>query len=149
MSHDTLVNLKNAIDEAEKTVLEKKEQYNEVITKMLEAAETEHGSQRRIAEKLGVSRETLRLIRKRFYRSVIRYTDDNRALIMLPADDLTPDRIYEIRDTDKQTVLASGIPGRRLLDERREQLEEYLKGNPQRTNISMVDATEVIKEYSV
>lgn len=102
----------------------------------------EHGRRAEIARLTGLSRETLRRLGKTYYRSVIRW-DGPRAMIKQPSDALHPGSVYEIRDTDRETVLAK-VKGQDIIDLRRRQLVEYLSENPDRTNISMVDISSLL-----
>jgi hypothetical protein len=58
-------------------------------------------------------------------------------------------RRYEIRDVDRETVLAEGVTGQELLDARRAQLDGYLGEDPERSNIAMVDVSTLIQRRSV
>lgn len=53
-----------------------------------------------------------------------------------------PRRNYEIRDTDG-TVLST-VSRQMLLEARAEQLAHYLQAGPSRTNIRMVDVTDLL-----
>jgi len=84
---------------------------------------------------------------RRRFRSVTRY-DGNAALIKMPSENVVPGRVYEIRDTDRETVLAEGVTGQELLHARRAQLEGYLEDDPDRANIAMVDVAAIIKRHA-
>lgn len=84
---------------------------------------------------------------RRHFRSVTRYDGDS-VLIKMPSENVVPGRVYEIRDTDRKTVLAAGVTGQELLDARRAQLERYLEDDPERTNISMIDVSAIIEHHS-
>ncbi|TFV57417.1 ribbon-helix-helix protein, CopG family [Geodermatophilus sp. DF01-2] len=84
---------------------------------------------------------------RRHFRSVVRY-DGDAALIKMPSENTVPGRAYEIRDTDRETVLAKGVTGQELLDARRDQLHSYLGEDPERTNIAMVDVSALIQRHS-
>jgi uncharacterized protein YfbU (UPF0304 family) len=85
---------------------------------------------------------------RRHFRSVTRY-DGDAALIKMPSENVIPGRAYEIRDTDRETILAEGVTGQELLDERRAQLDGYIEGRAERTNIAMVDVSALIQRHSV
>lgn len=84
---------------------------------------------------------------RRHFRSITRY-DGDAALIKMPSENVVPGRLYEIRDTDRETVLAAGVTGQELLDARRAQLEGYLENDPEHTNISMVDVSAIIARHA-
>lgn len=84
---------------------------------------------------------------RRYFRSVTRY-DGKSALIKMPSNNVVPSRLYEIRDTDRETVLAAGVTGQELIDARRAQLEHYLEEDPERTNVSMVDVSAIIEHHA-
>lgn len=84
---------------------------------------------------------------RRHFRSVTRY-DGDAALIKMPSENVVPGRLYEIRDTDRLTVLAEGVTGQELLDARRAQLEGYIEDDPERTNIAMVDVSAIIERHA-
>lgn len=85
------------------------------------------------------------LRRAPLYRSILKWTAEGCAHIFAPADDLHPHRRYEIRHTDKETVLAT-VTGQQILDLRRDQLATYLaEPAPRgRTNISLVDVSSLL-----
>lgn len=92
-----------------------------------------------------MSTSTTQRTSKSPYRCITRHTVDE-SLLMLPADDsAVPDRLYELLDTDKATILASGILGQDLLDARQSQLADYLAADKTRKNIKMVDVLEIIQ----
>lgn len=84
---------------------------------------------------------------RRHFRSITRY-DGDAALIKMPSENVVPGRAYEIRDTDRETVLAEGVTGQELLDARGAQLDGYLEENAERTNIAMVDVSALIQRHS-
>lgn len=102
----------------------------------------EHGQIQRLAEITGLSRETLRRLGKTYYRSILHWNGDE-ALIKQPSDSLHPEVVYEIRDTDRKTVLAK-VRGQEIIDLRHRQLADYLANNPDRTNISLVDVSSLL-----
>ena len=81
---------------------------------------------------------------RRHFRSVTRY-DGDAALIKMPSDNVVPSRAYEIRDIDRETVLAEGVTGQELLDARRAQLGGDLEEDAERTNIALVDVSALIE----
>lgn len=81
---------------------------------------------------------------RRHFRSITRY-DGDAALIKMPSENVVPSRTYEIRDIDRETVLAEGVTGQELLDARRAQLDGYLEEDAERTNIAMVDVSAFIR----
>lgn len=81
---------------------------------------------------------------RRHFRSVTRY-DGDAALIKMPSENVVPGRSYEIRDIDRETILAEGVTGQELLDARRAQLDGYLEEDAERTNIAMVDVSAIIR----
>ncbi len=85
---------------------------------------------------------------RRHFRSVTRYEGD-AALIKMPSENVVPGRMYEIRDVDRETVLAQGVSGQELLDARKAQLDKYLDEDPAHSNIAMVDVSELIQRHSV
>jgi uncharacterized protein YfbU (UPF0304 family) len=85
---------------------------------------------------------------RRHFRSVTRY-DGDAALIKMSSENVVPGRRYEIRDVDRETVLAEGVTGQELLDARRAQLDGYLGEDPERSNIAMVDVSTLIQRRSV
>lgn len=135
-----IANLRAEVDRTEREAQEARDRLNEALWQAMEAGG--RGTQARLSKEANVSRETLRKLRVP-YRSITRYEDDGRALITMPADNVHPDRSYEIRDTDGKTVLAV-VPGQDILDARAEQLAEYLQEVPTRTNIRMVDVTHLL-----
>lgn len=84
---------------------------------------------------------------RRHFRSVTRY-DGDAALIKMPSENVVPGRLYEIRDTDGRTVLATDVSGRELLDARQAQLDNYLGDGPARKNIAMVDVSAIIERHA-
>ena len=104
--------------------------------------DAEHGDQALTSKITGYSREWLRKIDKVYYRSVTRY-HDGRALITMPSDNVHPNATYEIRDTDKTTVLAR-VRGQELSDARAHQLADYRASGKDRNNIRLVDVSHLI-----
>lgn len=149
MSAQNMHELRKKTDQAWFRYLELKEQYEEAVTASLEAVAEEYGGQKRLADETGLSRETLRQLPRRYYRSVTRYGANGEALIKMPADNVTNDRLYEIRDTDKSSVIADRVPGRELLKARHDQLANYRQADPTRENIAVVDVADLISEFAV
>lgn len=85
---------------------------------------------------------------RRHFRSVTRYEGD-AVLIKMPSENVVPGRMYEIRDVDRETVLAKGVSGQEMLDARRAQLDKYLDEDPAHSNIAMVDVSELIQRHSM
>ena len=84
---------------------------------------------------------------RRYYRSIVRW-EQGAAYIKLPSDDsVHPGVVYEIRDTDKHTVLGHAT-GQQLIAARNEQLAAYLAADPERTNIAMVDVSSFLPPRS-
>ncbi|TSD94863.1 hypothetical protein FOS14_19675 [Skermania sp. ID1734] len=106
-----------------------------------------HGRLSELARITGLSREKLRQLRRPYYRSIVRRDGESAAYIKQPSDNVHPDVDYQIRDTDRTTVLAV-VPGQTILDLRRRQLAAYLTEDPRRTNISMVDVAELLPPQS-
>lgn len=128
------------IDRAEREALEAQDRRDEAIVLAIENGN--RGTQAQIAAEYGVSREYLRQLARRYYRSITRY-DGPSAYITMPADNVVAGRTYEIRDTDKTTVLAT-VPGQALLDARADQFAAYIQEDPTRTNIRLVDVAEFL-----
>ncbi|TSI17577.1 hypothetical protein [Brevibacterium aurantiacum] len=129
-------------DDLKREYLEAKEELDEYVTTILERGP--HGTQRAIAEELEFTREWLRRTGRRYYRSIIRRTQDGRKLISMPANNVTADRDYEIRDKDVNTEVVARVTGQELLDARREQLDAYKMSGTQRNNIAVVDVSHLI-----
>lgn len=89
------------------------------------------------------SRETLRRVARSYYRSIIDWGADGSAWISMPADTIHADAEYEIRDSDKVTVLTR-VPGSFLIDLRENQLANYLAESSERTNIWRVDVSPLL-----
>ena len=61
----------------------------------------------------------------------------------------TCDVLVEIDPTDGRPLLAQGVSGQELLDAREAQLKAYLDDDPGRSNIAMVDVSELIQRHSM
>lgn len=84
---------------------------------------------------------------RRHFRSITRY-DGDTTLMKMPSEDVVPGRTYEIRDTDRETILAEGVTGQELLDARRSQLKRYPEGDPELANTALVDVSALIQRHS-
>lgn len=140
---DRLRKLARSVELHRREHLELKEEFDELATAIAEAGPP--GTLTAMATELQVSREWLRRTGRRYYRSVIRRTKDGRMLISMPADNVTAERDYEIRDKASPPNVLAVVKGRSLLDARQEQLEAYLEGGEHLTNISVVDVSHLIE----
>lgn len=139
---DELRELAKTADDRKRAYLEAKEELDEFVTAIIEHGP--HGTQRAIAEELEFTREWLRRTGRRYYRSIIRKTQDGRKLISMPADNVTANREYEIRDKDANAEVVARVMGQDLLDARKEQLEDYRSSGSHRNNIAVVDVSHLI-----
>lgn len=123
---------------SQETSLGHSQELNDAIIDALAAKE--RGDYRIVSEITGYSREYLRTLTRTYYRSIIRRGDRGQAWISMPGNNVHAHAEYEIRDTDKKTVLAR-VSGQELLDERQDQLGRYLTEKPNRTSIALVDVS--------
>lgn len=127
-------------DAAANALLAAEEALRDGLTSAL--SKGERGDQAGLAKMTGYSREYLRTLARVYYRSITRYDDDGSPLIKMPAENVSPQLSYQIRDTDKTTVLAT-VTGQALLDARAEQLAVYRTTHPG-GNIAMVSIAHLL-----
>lgn len=135
---DRLIEMKTAAEEAQARADKARIDFDRAIAYAQQ--DGKRGDQSTIAIVTNRSRETLRRAARRYYRSIIDRDDNGSAWISMPADTVHADAEYEIRDSDKVTVLAR-VPGALLIDLRKEQLASYLAADPGRTNVWRVDVS--------
>lgn len=138
---EELKRLHQRTEDAKSEVALLEEQLKEKATQMME--NPRRGAQQELTKILGVTRETLRQYKHRYYRTVIRTTADGQAFIKQPGDNVVASRPYEIRDKDGN-VLVKGVPGSTLLTLRAEQLKAYRAERGGAGNISMVDVATLL-----
>ena len=81
---------------------------------------------------------------RRYHRSVI---DQTNGCAFIMADDIAPDGLYDIELNG--VLVARGVPGQELIDERHRQRDAYLREDPTHTEIAKMDVAELIRRYAI